>query len=268
MIQEYLSQYSKCKKNQITVDATPSYISKPDAAERINASYNSISMAKKKFIILLRDPVSRHYSEYQRNLRICFRAIDGDEELDRDSGTRSSEEKVERANMRCRVALKMDSKVLKKENALSFAEWTASPYGGQEIRRGRYLIDIQKWLSIVNRNQIFIMNFQTVVVNTTDVITRLSNFLEIDPKVFYTNINEKKITLPAPPPSNSYVEWAPSYMDCATFEKLDRLFKRENEGLIEFINNTPNKPKQEPYFPPFTSIRSKCVNPKAIKSDS
>ena len=219
-------------------------------------------MSKKKFIILLRDPVSRHYSEYQRNLRICFRVIDGDKELDKDSGARTSEEKIERANLRCKIVLKPNSKALKRENALSFAEWTASEFGESEIRRGRYLSDIERWLTIIDRKHLFIMNFQSVITNTTDVITRLSSFLEIDAKVFYNNPkNPKNIILPAPPPSNSYVEWAPGYMDCPTFDKLTRLYERENAGLIKFINNAPNKPKDEPFFPPFISIRSKCVNP-------
>ena len=260
MIKEYLFQFSKCKKNQFTVDATPAYMSKPEAAERINSSY--VTLSKKKFVILLREPVSRHYSEYQRNLRICFRAIDGDDELNRNTSTRTAEEKLARAQMRCHVTMRPHTTSLKKDNAYTFAEWTASPFGSQEIRRGRYLNDIKRWLTVVDRSQIFILNFQSVVSNTTDVMTRLSSFLNIGQnKLMNDPENSEKIILPPPPPSNTYVDWEPSFMDCPTYEKLYKYFEKENEGLYDFLNNAPNRPKQEPIFPMFTSTRSKCIMP-------
>ena len=80
-IKDYMYEFAGCKKWQITVDATPSYVSIPEVTDRLNISYSADSLSKKKFILLLRDPVSRHYSEYQRVLRICFRIIDEDEEL-------------------------------------------------------------------------------------------------------------------------------------------------------------------------------------------
>jgi hypothetical protein len=260
MLQEYRFQFSHCKQNQISVDATPAYASKPEAAERINSSYAHTTLSKKKFIILLREPVSRHYSEYERNLRICFRAIDGDEELDRDSSSRTAEEKLVRAEMRCHVVMRPGTNGMDKKNAYSFAEWTASPFGAQELRRGRYLSDLKRWLTFIDRSQIFVVNFEGLLSNTTDVMKRLSSFLQLDPKFFLNDPkNPDKILLPPPPPSNVYVQWDGAYMDCATFENLNKYFKRENDGLYDFINNVGNKPKQEPTFSPFTSKKSNCT---------
>lgn len=171
MIKEFKFQYNNCKKWAITVDATPSYVSVPEVPDRINSSYSSSSLSKKKFVLLLRDPVSRHYSEYQRVLRICFRVIEGDPELDHPTKTRSPEEKLERAKSNCAQCIKQSSSssklVLKKENAMSFAEFVESPYGSSEIERGSYLTNIKRWLTVIDRSQLFIMNFQQLIQNTT-----------------------------------------------------------------------------------------------------
>lgn len=170
MIKEYKSQFYDCKKWQVTVDATPSYISIPEVPDRINSTYSSSSLSQKKFILLLRDPVGRHYSEYQRILRICFRVIEGDAELDHPTKARSPEEKIERAKSNCALCMKTSSSsklVLKKENAMSFAEFVKSPFGSSEIDRGDYLNSIKKWLTIIDRSQLFIMNFQQLIQNTT-----------------------------------------------------------------------------------------------------
>ena len=91
-----------------------------------------------------------------------------------------------------------------------------------------------------------------------DVMFRLSSFLSIDQKRFINDETKSKVLLPKPPASNSYVEWDPAYMDCTTFDKLDKYYHETNDGLIGFINNAPNKPKEEPVFENFTSSRSKC----------
>ena len=278
MIKEYKYEFNDCKKWQVTVDATPSYVSIPEVPERVKSSYSSPSLSKKKFVVLLRDPVSRHYSEYQRVLRICFRAIEGDPELEHGTITRSPAEKLERAKSNCAFCLKntpsSSSLILKKENAMTFAEFVDSPYGTSEMERGNYLYNIQRWLNTIDRSQLFIMNFQQLIQNTTgnhyivliiiililiiiDVMFRLSSFLNIDPKMFIHD-NATKISLPKPPASNSYVIWDPAYLDCKTFDRLEKYFNETNAGLIDFINKAPKKPKDEPLFLPFASYRSKC----------
>ena len=285
MITEYNFQYSDCKKWQFTVDATPSYISIPEVPNRINSSYSSSSLKQKKFVLLLRDPVSRHYSEYQRLLRICFRVIEGDPELEHPTKTRSPEEKLERSKSNCALCMRelplssssSSSIVLKKENAMTFSEFVVSPYGSSELKRGEYLYNIKRWLKVIDRSQLFIMNFQQLIQNTTcnnnttntkmliilililsDMMTRLSSFLDIDPNKFIKNETQSVILLPKPPASNSYVNWDPAYLDCKTFDKIDKYFNKTNAGLINFINSASNKPKQEPIFEAFTSSRSKC----------
>ena len=72
----YVKQFEGCNRTQLTLDATPSYVWYDYAPELLQRSYTRKELAKKKFILLLREPVQRSYSEYQRDLRICLRAYD------------------------------------------------------------------------------------------------------------------------------------------------------------------------------------------------
>ena len=261
-VKDYMKEFKGCKPSQLTVDATPKYVVGSEIAERIESAYTAESLAKKKFVLLLRDPVARQYSEYQRGLRICFRVIDGDEQLLRQSSIRTPEEKVARAEKNCELAMRPNTLAsgdkLSKDNAMLFAEWVTGPFGSMEQARGNYVSQIKHWLRVINRSQIFIMNFQTLVGNTTDAMHRLSDFLGIQFDEFLNNQNKSQVILPKPPPSNSYVTWAPAFMDCKTHDMLDKYYKEQNVGLLALINDDPRKPKEEPYFPAFTSARSKC----------
>jgi len=268
MVKDYMAEYVGCKPNQVTVDATPKYVVGSEVAERIKASYKPETLAKKKFVLLLRDPVARQYSEYQRVLRICFRVIEGDKQLQRVSTTRTPEEKVERAEKNCGLVMRPAKKggkspPLKKENAMTFEEWAVSPFGSYEQARGNYVHQIKHWLSVIKRSQLFILNFQSLISNTSDSMQRLSTFLNIDYQGFLDtagNADKTKVVLPQPPPSNTYVDWAPAFMDCRTHDTLFEYYKQQNEGLYSLINDAEDRPAQEPFFPAFTSARSKCKN--------
>ena len=275
MVKDYLAEFEGCKANQLTVDATPKYVVGSEVAERIRASYKPETLAKKRFVLLLRDPVARQYSEYQRVLRICFRIIEGDKQLDRVSTTRTPEEKKERAEKNCELVMRpFDSKkggkaaslVFKKENAMTFAEWAVSPFGSYEQARGNYVHQIRHWLTVINRSQLFILNFQSLIGNTSDSMMRLSSFLNIQYKEFLETAGDptkSKVVLPQPPASNTYVEWEPAFMDCKTHDVLATYYAEQNRGLYELINNDPARPRVEPFFPPFSSARGKCkMSPK------
>lgn len=102
----YLDEFSGCKKGQMTFDATPSYSFVEETPQRLKAAYSPASLAKKKFILLLREPTARQYSEYQRILRICFRFYENDEKyFTRDSAKRTGEDKFDRSANNCRNVL-------------------------------------------------------------------------------------------------------------------------------------------------------------------
>ena len=69
---EFLREFSGCGGKNFTMDSTPSYSMLDYTAKRIRQYYPTAVAAQKKFVLLLREPVSRQYSEYQRLARGCL----------------------------------------------------------------------------------------------------------------------------------------------------------------------------------------------------
>jgi len=143
----------------------------------------------------------------------------------------------------------------KKQKVMTFAQWQATYHGMSEMGRGRYLEQIERWLTVIDRSQLFILNFATLIKNTTDTMVRMADFVGIDVSKWYDSnrpadtkaknktkeppivattknastlenatprhhnynlrrmllnaIGDNTITLPQPPASNKYVDWAP-----------------------------------------------------------
>lgn len=73
----YRRNFNECtNSSQMTMDATPSYVWLDYAPELLKKSYTKKQLAQKKFLLILREPVQRTYSEYQRDIRLCLRAYD------------------------------------------------------------------------------------------------------------------------------------------------------------------------------------------------
>jgi len=190
----YDMKFIDCKRSQLTFDATPNYIFFDDTAINVKNSYTSLSLSLKKFIVLLREPVSRDYSEYQRTLRICFNLIDDSKKLHKNGSIyelhSTIDARIHSYYEKCIDIMKNMNTTniytkLNKDNAFTFAEWSNSSHGLSQRSRGLYLHQLQNWLKYIKRNQLFIMNFETLVVNTTDTILRLSSFLNISHKGIY-----------------------------------------------------------------------------------
>jgi len=288
--EEYNSQFIGCRPEfygnetwgNFTLDSTPHYIDDPYAPQRIFRSYSTKSLNMKKFVAILREPVSRDYSEYQRTLRICFRLIDDYEFFFRGGDySRHSGPQDRYINTIVKCEWIMNPRFYKdwrkdgynitlfdKNQALSYSQWSNNKIGMSERDRGLYYYQIKRWLKFIKREQLFIINFQTLIVNTTDTIQRLSQFLGIEGSEFLNKNN--KTELPPPPTNNKYSDWPGSYLDCEVYEKKYKYYSKRNEGLIEFINDAKKKPKLEPRMPNFDFAHSynNCVsyNPNYIKN--
>lgn len=269
-MRSFVNEFRGCE-GVVTMDATPSYIYYDDIPEKLRNFYTAKSLSSKKFILILRDPVSRHYSEYQRLIRGCFRVLDAKDWLEKNTKAGTKEEKLENAKSKCQVIMQSgyNFRHLNKNESLSFWQWTKSENGKGQIARGNYLHQIKNWLQVIRRDQLFIVNFELLVAQTTDVVNRLSDFLGIDKRGFIPGEGEKRkfynkvnntILLPPPASNNHYVDHFSARFDCKTQAYLDRMYAIENKDLIPFINSgSGTKPNTEPPFPPFTSSKSKCV---------
>lgn len=125
---------------------------------------------------------------------------------------------------------------------LSFKDYVA--LGRHESLNGFYMTLIQNWLSIVGRDQLFILNMATLLIKTTDTMARLKTFLELD-------TGWGNVQLPHENDS-SHLELK---LDCSTYELLKAVYEKKNRGVWGFINNSRLKPPTEPIFPAFESPR-------------
>ena len=254
------SEFSKCKKNELTIDATPSYVSLDYVPDRIKRSYTADNLRAKKFILVLREPAARHYSEYQRLVPGCLVLLDDAARM-----AYASSEMVETAENKCRAILKKHSKGDQKfnlsqiqvSNVMTFNEWSNSFFGLKQLARGEYHAQITNWLQYISRSQLMILNFEELVTDTTATMLRLSRFLNIDGTAFYNK--HRTIVLPAPAARNHYVAYDLAKLDCETLTALERYFLIVNQGLLHVINNHTSRPDSEPIFAPFRSSAHKCT---------
>ena len=122
-----------------------------------------------------------------------------------------------------------------------------------------YLQRIKKILEVIHRDQLFILNFESLTGNTKqDTLNRLLYFLGAGP------VYQKSSTLPQ---SNSAESKCGENCEerelheflCSDFVLLNETYSKMNEGLLEFINSDPDRPISEPEFLPFKErISEKC----------
>jgi Sulfotransferase domain len=265
---DFLREFSGCRGKFFTLDSTPSYSMLDYTAERIKQYYPQ-SAAQKKFVLLLREPVSRQYSEYQRLARGCLMELNP--LLDLPSSEYKNpfvRERFDKAVKKCHdvSSLTKDTDVILErrekvgvENIMSFGSWIDSSFGQKQLARGRYVEHLNTWLAQFDRRQIFIIDFQTLISNTTDAVSKLSRWLGVDPTQLYFN-GTTAIQLPQVFAGvHSYSDEAVKMkLDCTTALRLESYYQRKNQGLAQLINL--GKPALEPEFLPFTSIATKCVN--------
>lgn len=68
----YKHLFAGCSTTEKTVDSNLGSL--PNVIERINSSYSPALLRAKKFILILREPVSRDFSWYGHRVRACLHA--------------------------------------------------------------------------------------------------------------------------------------------------------------------------------------------------
>lgn len=235
----YTTHFESCGQDQFTLDATP-YFSVWQAPVRLNQTYSADILRKKKFILILREPVAREFSNYVHRLRECDKLLKNDHSDQYFDVTFSK--------LCCReVMADYQENVTTLFKPSTFKEFYER--GMIEKMGGRYKDLIKHWLEYISRDQLFIVNFQTLSADTGNVLGRIQQFLGMQ-RGWSANT-----TLPRENES-SHIK---AILDCETYDKLARNFHKKNKGLYDFINDDPHRPPSEPLFPPFESTKNKCV---------
>ena len=105
-----------------------------------------------------------------------------------------------------------------------------------------YYDQIQDFLKVFKRNQIFIVSMETLIYNTTDVSKRLAKFMGL------SSDWGNNVTLPHD--NKAMQEYEAFGLDCSSLHLLHRVYKSENEKLYRFMAKGGGPPS-EPRFTPF-----------------
>ena len=129
-----------------------------------------------------------------------------------------------------------------REFMYSFDEWVEHH---REVYTASYYAEhIHRWLKVINRDQLFIVNSDYVQQNTTDVGHRLARFLEL-PGSWQGEVEM--------PHSNYHPDFI-AILPCAVCHKLESHYKPLNEKLYTLLSrDKQRKPRSEPDFPHFIS---------------
>jgi hypothetical protein len=188
--------YNKIKKMPyLSCDATPTYIVHPDVIERIKKEFPNA-----KFLVTLRDPAKRAFSQYNRN-------IENHDE-----------------NLSFLSALKNEKERAKRERAkYSENEFYNSRFWGviSYLENGHYSKLLKKWFSIFPKEQFHIVQTETFSKDPNLHINEIFKFLNLPEcnSIDFTKQNtgiKKNMT-------NDEKEF------------LDKYFKKLNEELVELL---------------------------------
>ena len=224
----YRSQFSDPKCSKIAnkaryVDGTP-ILHIPDVWKRIQKTYDKEreSTENLKFIVLLREPVSRDYIWYQHVIR-----------ADLHSGQRFDEVKT-----------------LKEMNE----ESQFQNMDGQDTRRGRYVEQLENFVKYFRRSQIFVVSSAAIFKDSTDILERIRKFIGAQPDPAFSqqlphieHASQTGIAFEL-----CAVRHIPQ-LDCGYRDKMGAYYTPYNEKLYNWVEATkaeadPNEPEFSPLF--------------------
>ena len=232
----YESYYidSKCQQQHHSsssfIDGSTMLHSMDIIAPRIASFYTEEEKKLLKFIVLLREPVARDYSWYSHVIKRDL--ADG---------------------------IKFD--IIKTFKEIDEASVLAN---STTHRSGRYITQLSIFTKYFNRNQILILNSQSLFTNSSVYMESIRKFLNLPkykpwegkfPKEEHIGYTTKVGLL------ECITKHIPA-LDCDFRDLLGRYYQPYNTNLYNWIQKTPNKSKEEPTFNSFGDDYTKinCVS--------
>ena len=242
----YEELYSACSDDELVIDSTPVFHFQGVPA-RLDAAYTPSELVKKRFILILREPVSREFSAFQHRMQACINYVTKSILI----GTKTV---MDRARHSC-------SNILHFHHNDRIDEYTPSTFrefyenGHMNLQDGEYESHLRNWLQSINRAQIFILNMDTLLANTSDTMIRLRIFLGL--KQGWV-VRQGKVDVPLPLPRVEENFQIKSILDCETYDQLWGYYADKNQRLLNLID-TKFKPIVEPRFVQFEKPKGACV---------
>jgi len=133
---------------RVRLDASVTYLASPDAAARISAD---LEPSHHRFIIVLRDPVDRTYSNYWECRSAGFERSTFEESI-RDDEKRSG-------------------------------KFWAGRYPQSHLVASRYGTNFSRWLDVFHRDSFLILRFEDLKDRTHQSLRRIYEFAQVDPEL-------------------------------------------------------------------------------------
>ena len=160
--QDYVTGYQREKNanpNILTLDASPNYFGEMDAFNNFKSLYSPESIAKKRFILVIREPVARLFSWYQHIYGDCSAFHSG---------------KLPEFNATAIYYCIPPAPGQPYHD--SFHEYLKRREMYTEF--GYYLREYQRWMTLISRKQLLILNTQALLGNEqSDIVDRVLDFL-------------------------------------------------------------------------------------------
>lgn len=210
-------------------DGSTTYFPSAIVFQRIKDLYSPESLRRKKFILTLREPISRDFSWFTHYYGEC--------------------KKFRHSYCPNPASPKFHD---------TFHDYIQRSRG--RSKNSEYLQNLKDMLKFIPRDQIFIYNFESITGDEgDDTINRLLYFLGEEAVYRRGNLLPHVNTRSSHYKDREGDEVTHEIL-CSDIRSLNQTYAALNEGLIDFINKHPDKPVSEPVFLPFTErVSEKCV---------
>jgi hypothetical protein len=240
------------------LDATPDYFYNRIVPSRIFKSFPESERSKKKFILVMREPVEREFSLYNHHARFCLKALHL-HVLRHPSTAKDVESGIALWNVTNMGAQEKHCHPLTSQGTTgnarlnyevdAIANFTAYWLDGHiKPENGEYVEHLENWLTWFDRRQFFIINMATLLSNTTDTVERMARFLGIAPFPNSSYVNGKIVL-----PHDNGAGNIGTKFDCAVRNALYPHYEPYNQRLYKILKDRSlANVTHEPDFPQFS----------------
>ena len=210
------------------LDGTPSYLQSVEAAQRMRSMIPRELHPKLRFVAVLREPVARHLSWWNMQEQLRY--------LQKKGGGRGGKRGQNTASRR--YASLVTAQLKEMEGRGWGKEWT----GGDALQDSFFDEQIQRWCESFPREQLMVVNYETLVRNASDTLQRIVRFLGLEPYPAWAAEAQLEHKLKRSGAFKLDIDQIPAEL-CAA---MQRVFAPHNQRLYQFLREAP--PEHEPPF--------------------
>ena len=216
-----LSIFDTLPKNSYFLDASPSYLSENDVADKI-FKYNPNA----KFIVMMRNPVDRAFSAWNMYRQMNLLSEQRKRILFDDFVKGSSDDREKKFKKLINLEKFPSFEEMVQDELLDFSN-DSSKFPGI-LSRGIYFDQIEYYFKLFDSSQFFFIFAEEFKINKTQILCDLMCFLNLD-----QGLESKKL-------NDAHVRGYNKKLAQETREKLLLFFEPHNEKLFALINKKIN----------------------------